>query len=190
MKPRLIVLNGPLGSGKSTLAERYANDHPATLILDIDNVWSMISHWRDQKEITAPLSKKIALAMASVALIDGRNVIVPQILQTEELANSFQKLAAQCGAAYFEVLLEVPKDESIKRFTERSKSQGHPTGFREGGIIATSGREEKLAEMHDNMVKVANSRPHTIKVEPVLDDIEGTYTTLLSKIDGKLQPSN
>lgn len=182
-KPKLIVLNGPLGSGKSTLAERYANDHPATLNLDIDNVWSMISHWREQKEITGPLSKEIALSMAKVALGNGHDVVVPQILQAEDLANSFQDLAGECNANYYEILLDVPKDEAIKRFVERGKSQGHPTGFREGGIIATSGRETKLAEMHDNMTAVASRRAHVVRVEPILNDIEATYSKLTQALD-------
>lgn len=64
MKLKLILLNGPLGSDKSTLAECYADNHPVTLNLDIDNIWSTISHWREQKEVTGPLSKNIALTMA------------------------------------------------------------------------------------------------------------------------------
>lgn len=190
MKTKLILINGPLGSGKSTLAERYANDYPVTLNLDIDNIWLTISHWREQKEITGPLSKKIALAMAKVALNEGHNVVVPQILQTEELANSFQALANECSADYYEVLLDVPKDESIKRFIERSKSQGHPTGFREGGVIATSGREAKLAEMHDNMMAVANERSHVIRIEPVLNNIDATYEMLLDMLSSEEQGSN
>ena len=115
MKPKLIVLNGPLGIGKSTLAEKYADNHPLTLKLDIDNIWSTISHWREQKEISGPLSKRIALSMARIVLNDGHDVIVPQILQTEELANRFQELAIECNADYYEVLLSVSKDEAIRR---------------------------------------------------------------------------
>jgi 2-phosphoglycerate kinase len=35
---RLILLNGPPGIGKSTLAQRYVDDHPLALNLDIDSV--------------------------------------------------------------------------------------------------------------------------------------------------------
>lgn len=142
----------------------------------------MISRWREEKEVTGPLSKKIALSMAKAVLEDGHNVIVPQILQTEELADNLQELAANCQADYFEVLLDVHKDEAIKRFIERGKSQGHPTGFREGGIIATSGREAKLAEMYDNMVTVAENRSHVIRIEPILNDIDATYHVLIEAV--------
>jgi len=54
MQPKLLVLNGPLGIGKSTLAARYSHDHPLTLNLDIDTVWAMLSHWREEKAATLP----------------------------------------------------------------------------------------------------------------------------------------
>ena len=185
MRPRLIILNGPLGIGKSTLAKRYAQEHPLTLFLDIDEVWAMLSGWREEKEESAPLSKQMAIEMARINLNAGYDVVIPQILQTAELADNFMELAKTCSANYYEVLLLVTKEESIKRFIARSKSQGHPTGFREGGIIATTGREEKLAKMYDAMMEVASSRSHTIKIEPELGDIEGTYSELLHSIGRK-----
>lgn len=182
MKPKLIMLNGPLGIGKSTLATRYAEDHPVTLNLDIDNVWSMLGKWREEKEVSSPLAKKIALSMARVALENGHDVIVPQILQDTELADNFKRLAEEVGAEYFEILLHVEKEEAIKRFVERGKSQGHPTGFRAGGIIDTGGREKKLAEMYEHKMQVAEARPNTIFLTPRLHDIDNTYTDLLNHV--------
>ena len=183
MKSKLIILNGPLGIGNSTLAKRYGEDHPMTLVLDIDEVWSMLSNWREEKEVSAPLSKQMALEMARIALTAGHDVVVPQIIQTSELAESLEKLAKECDAQYYEILLIVDKEESIRRYIERGKRDGNPTGFRAGGIIDTSGREVKLAEMYDNMIEVASNRPSIIKLEPVLGDIEGTYQDLAKLIN-------
>ena len=182
MKSKLIILNGPLGIGKSTLAKRYGEDHPMTLVLDIDEVWSMLSNWREEKEVSAPLSKKMALEMARIALTAGHDVIVPQIIQTSELAESLEKLSKECGAHYYEILLIVDEEESIRRYIERGKRDGNPTGFRVGGIIDTSGREVKLAEMYDNMIEVSSERPNVTKIVPLLGDIQGTYTDLLKQI--------
>ncbi len=183
MKPKLIIINGSLGIGKSTLTKRYASEHPVTLNLDIDDIWAMLSHWREEKDITAPLSKDMAIEMARISLRNGHDVVVPQILQNSELADRFKQLAADCAADYFEVLLIVDKEAAIRRFIKRGQDQGHPTGFRKGGTIDTGGREKKLAEMYDNMIEVANSRPHVIRLEPVLGDIEKTYSELLEKIN-------
>ncbi len=128
------------------------------------------------------LSKRMAMEMARINLQAGNEVIIPQILQTTELADSFKQLAQDCAADYYEVLLDVSKNESIKRFIERSKSQGYPTGFREGAIIATSGREAKLVEMHDSMTVVTNNRPHIIRIQPILGDVDSTYSMLLQEL--------
>ncbi len=184
MKPKLIILNGPLGIGKSTLAKFYGEEHPLTLVLDVDNVWAMLSHWRQEKDISAPLSKKMAIAMARISLRAGHDVVIPQILQTAELADRFERLAKNCNADYYEVLLIVSNEEAIDRFIKRGQKQGNPTGFRSGGIIDSSGRERKLAEMYDNMIDVATERAHVIKIEPILDDVEATYSNLIKKIDG------
>jgi len=179
MKPNLIILNGPLGIGKSTLAKRYAEDHPLTLILDIDDVWAMLSHWRQEKEKSAPLSKQMAMAMARINLMAGNDVMIPLIVQTSELANDFERLAKECKASFYEILLNVDKGEALRRFIERGKSEGHPSGFRAGGIIDTNGRDKKLAEMYDNMMEIASTRSHIITVEPISGDVEKTYAKIV-----------
>ena len=183
MKPKLIILNGPLGVGKSTVAKRYADDHPVTLFLDIDDVWAMLSHWREEKEVSAPLSKQMALEMARINLTAGNDVIIPQIIQTSELIDKFEKLSNECGAKFYEILLSVDKDEAIQRFIMRGKADGNESGFRPGGIIDKGGREKKLAQMYESMNEVASSRPQVIKIEPILGDIEGTYKEMLKAID-------
>jgi len=183
MKPKLIVINGPLGIGKSTLAKRYADEHPLTLLLDIDELWAMLSHWREEKEVSSPLSKQMAMAMARINLNTGHDVVIPQILQTIELAESFEQLAKECSAEFYEILLFVDKEESIRRFISRGKAQGHPTGFREEGIIANSGREKKLAAMYDAMMSAAESRPLVIRIEPILNNIDETYKVLLKNLN-------
>ncbi len=143
----------------------------------------MISHWRDEKETSAPISKKMALEMARINLAAGNDVIIPQIIQTEELADSFKALSKECGADYIEVLLFVEKEEAIRRFIKRGQEDGNPTGFRPGGIIDTGGREIKLAEMYDNMIELSERKNDVIRIEPVLGDIDGTYSALLEKIN-------
>ncbi|HEV7454599.1 MAG TPA: AAA family ATPase [Candidatus Saccharimonadales bacterium] len=182
MKPKLVLLNGPLGIGKTTLAKRYAEEHPLSLFLDIDDVWAMISHWREKKEVSAPLSKQMALEMARINLTAGYDVVVPQIIQSNELADNFAKLASKCGANFYEILLSVEKDEAIRRFILRGKAGGHESGFRPGGIIDKGGREKKLAEMYDNMTDVANTKPEIIRIEPILGDIDSTYAEIIKSL--------
>ncbi len=113
MQSKLIILNGALGVGKSTLAQKYAEDHPLTLQLDIDELRRMISHFREEKDISGTLSKKIAGEMARTHLQAGYDVVISQIFIQEEHLNNFKNIAQECGIKYFEVLLSISKRDSI-----------------------------------------------------------------------------
>src|SRR5207245_11667036 len=52
---KLILLNGPPGIGKSPLANRFAGDHPLTLVLDIDSIRTSMGAWETHDD-----SKRLA----------------------------------------------------------------------------------------------------------------------------------
>lgn len=183
MKPKLIILNGPLGIGKSTLASRFAEEHSLALRLDIDNIRTYISHWREDAEQSATSSKQMALAMAKVHLSLGHSVVIPQIVRKAEFFERFEEVAHETDADFFEVLLLADKEEAIRRFKERSYARGYASGFRPGGLIDTGGRETKLASMYDEMIETANKRPNTITIEPEFGKIDETYAKILAIIN-------
>ena len=76
---RLILLNGAPGVGKSTLAQRYLDDHPLTLLLDIDAIRVSLGCWQDRDE-SKLLARHLALGLAQAHLRAGYDVIVPQYL--------------------------------------------------------------------------------------------------------------
>ena len=55
-------------------------DHPLTLVLDIDQVRGMLGRWLDQPTDAGVLARDLALAMARTQLDAGRDVVVPQYL--------------------------------------------------------------------------------------------------------------
>jgi hypothetical protein len=83
----LIVLNGSPASGKSTLAQRYVDDHPLTLNLDIDRIRGMIGCWRDDSQQGGLLARAIALSAAAVHLDGGHDVVVPQFVAQVRFAH-------------------------------------------------------------------------------------------------------
>ena len=182
MKPKLIILNGPPGIGKSTLAEKYANEHPLTLKLDVDKVRELISHWREYDKESGPDAKNMAAAMARIHLHSGRDVIVPQIYRGIAYLEELELVAKESDADLYEFVLFVSKEEAVKRFIDRGKAGGYSDGFRPGGIIARGGGVKKLEQMYDEMMAVTAKRSSTKKIVPILNDIEGTYTELLKYI--------
>lgn len=182
MKPKLIILNGALGVGKSTIAEKYAEAHPLTLKLDIDEVRRWMSHFREEKEISGPLAKKIAGEMARVHLQAGYDVVIAQtFIQTGHLED-LEGIAHECEADYYEVLLANSKEDSIRRFIERGKSQGYADGFSSGGLVTLGGKEKKLEQVYDDMMVTISKRPNTKVIESREGDIEGTYNKLLESL--------
>ena len=86
---------------------------------------------------------------------------------------------------FYEILLYLDKNEAVKRFIERGKSQGYADGFIPGNGITLDGREKALEIMYDEMMKAVSKRPNTIKIIPKLDDIDGTYAEIIKSTNTK-----
>ncbi len=182
MKPKLIILNGALASGKTSLAVKYAEGHPLTLKLDIDELRGRISHFREEKEISGTLSKKMAGEMARIHLQAGYDVIVSQIFTQRDPLENLETIANECGAHFYEILLSISKENSIKRFITRGKLEGYKDGFRPGGLVTLGGKEKKLEQMYHDMMTLVSQRSNVKILTSLEGDIEGTYQQLLECI--------
>jgi predicted kinase len=69
--PRLIHLNGPSRVGKSTLAHRYADEHPRTLVLDLDVLAGLIGGWRDNLAGALEVARGLGRELAARHLRDA-----------------------------------------------------------------------------------------------------------------------
>ena len=174
-KPKLIVLSGPLGSGKSTLAKKYADEHPLALVLDVDLIRLMLGQWRENDEVSAQLSKDMAEAMARINLQAGYDIIIPQIYRQRERLENLKQIAQELNADYYEILLDLDKAEAIDRFLSYKE-------IRKGGLIERGGGVTKLESMYDEMTQLASSRPETVRITPIRDDIDDTYKLLLDSL--------
>jgi len=183
MKPKLIIINGPLGSGKSTLAQMYADRHQITLKLDIDQVWELISGWREEPDKTTSLAKRMAIAMAEIHLNAGHDVVIPQFFYADSQYVELENLARKCNADFYEVFIDIPKHESIDRYIKRGQAGGNPDGFRPNSIVKKLGGISKLEEMHDQSKAVTDSRPMTIRIVPRFNALEETYTVFMESLN-------
>ena len=105
--PTLLHLNGPSGVGKSTLARSYAAAHPGTLMCDIDDLRSWVSGWEDDFIGTGEAVRTSALALVTAYLATGRDVVLPQLIATPAQAERFEAAAAEAGATYVAVMLDL-----------------------------------------------------------------------------------
>lgn len=182
--PRLVLINGAPGNGKSTLGGRYVREHPLALALDIDVVRSMLEGWLDQPTEAGLLARRLALAMARVQLLTGRDAVVPQFLGRLDFVLELEQLCVDVGAQLVEVALLSDAQDAARRFLRRSAvpvSEGH----RDASVLLERlGGEDALLQMYGQLLDVVAERPTTRTISTVDGDIEQAYRALVVHIDG------
>jgi predicted kinase len=180
--PRLILLNGPPASGKSTLAQRYADDHPPALCLDIDRIRAMIGGWRQDPGAAGPPARAIAVAAATTHLAAGHDVVVPQLLARAEFIAELRAAAAASGAAFLEIFL-LP-DEAAARAQYADRARGVPACARDGrpgspGVVSAGLTDAELAAVYARLRAGLADRPGAAIVRTVTGQVDQAYQGLL-----------
>lgn len=182
--PRLVLINGAPGSGKSTLARRYAEDHPLTLVLDIDVVRGMLGRWIDTPSDAGILARKLALQMAAVQIEEGHDVVVPQFLGRPDFILELDAFCAESGAEFIEIALVSDPDDAVRRFTRRSRNPEDATHHDAAALQQRHGGDSAVATMYQAMLDTIEQRPNTRLVETVDGELDATYRRLLDRING------
>jgi predicted kinase len=177
----LILINGAPGIGKSTLARRYAEDHPLTLVLDIDRVRGMLGRWLEMPTESGALARSIAIEMACVHLRDGYDVVVPQFLSRMEFVLSLQQLCERSHAEFVEVALLSSPEDAMRRFTRRTDASASAEHRDAAELLERSGGTGELRNMYNRLMEVIAARPATHTV--ICDgQVERAYLDLLAAI--------
>src|SRR3954468_21048503 len=115
--PRLIHLNGPSRVGKSTLARRYGEDHPGTLVLDLDVLAGLVGGWQDDLSTALDVARGHGREMAVRHLRSGYDVVLPQLVTVHDRDPdaSLETAAGTADARYVEVALLVDPHEHRRR---------------------------------------------------------------------------
>lgn len=177
----LILLNGPPGVGKSALARRYADDHPLTLLLEIDAIRVSLGAW-DEHDESKLLARMLATAMAEAHLRAGHDVIVPQYLGRTEFIESLARLARRLDAAFVEVLLLDAHAALVERFRARRADlavTGRPHPQDE---VTESAVPALVADALSRLAEVEAARAHT-RVVVATGGTEATYRALCDALD-------
>lgn len=181
--PRLIHLNGPPGIGKSTIAQRYVDERPGVLNLDIDQVRTLIGGWRERFAETGEIVRPVALSMAATHLRGGRDVVIPQFLGRLSEVERFEAVARDNGAVFCAVVLMDDKQRCIERFNRRGEGGENSWHRQVQQIVGVLGGQAFLADMYDQLIAVVEARPDATVVLSVAGAIQQTYEALTELID-------
>ena len=180
---RLIHLNGPPGIGKSTLARRYVADHPGVLDCDIDVLRTLIGGWESDFQGAGALIRPAALAMIEAYLVNGPDVVLPQMLiDPAELAR-FEACASGAGAQFVERMLMDTRAASVARFHRRGESEtGDQWHHQVRTIVAANGGDDELARCHAALEHLARQRPDAVVIPSAEGAVEETYHFLVASL--------
>ena len=180
--PRLILLNGPPGIGKSTLAQRWADDHPGTLNLDIDQLRGMIGGWRDRFGETGGIVRPLALAMVGAHIGGGRDVIMPQFLGRPSEIERFAATALAVGGEFREIVLMDSRENALDRFGDRGADDEQPWHRYIRDLVDGLGGRAHLAGMYDQFTAMLAARPQATVLPTTAGAIELAYQALTAAL--------
>ncbi len=159
--PRLVLVNGLPGSGKSSLARRHAEEHPLTLVLDVDIVRGLLGAWMKEPTRAGLLARDLALAMARTHLRGGRDVVVPQFLARLDFVEQLASLAAELDARFVEIALVVDPSLAARRLVQRALHPLRPEDSDAAALLARQGGPDSLRDLQAQLETVLTARPDT-----------------------------
>ena len=175
MGPRLVVINGPPAVGKSTMARKYADAHPMTLRIDVDEVRESISAWRDAPSEAGIRARALVVAMARDHLQAAHDVVVAQLYGWTDDLDVLEGVARETQSTFHEIVLMADLASTLERFTDRG-------GSRLDDALAGPDGLDSIARLHRRVADLLRERPSAVVVTPIWDDPEATYETVVAAL--------
>lgn len=183
---RLIHLNGLSRVGKSTLARRYGDEHPGTLVLDIDVLAGLIGGWREDFFSVLLTARGHGRALAERHLREGHDVVLPQQVTSHDRGLGFDEVAQAAGASYIEVALGVDDEAHLQRLREKRPVNEVEARIQE---FLDDPESDLVERTRKHFARYLADRPRAIRLDTTGLTEDETYALLLNTIDHVPGPS-
>jgi hypothetical protein len=158
------------------LARRYGADHELALLLEVDQIRTMLGRW-EEAETSRLAARHLAAAMAETHLRNGHDVVIPQLLGRLPFLETLDGIVQKTGSRLVEVILAASEATTIERFRTRrhdlaAAGQDHPQSEVDAREIT-----REIADALRRLDAVRLARPRTIVVAATRD-VDSTYRAL------------
>lgn len=179
--PRLIHLNGPSRVGKSTLARRYADDHPGTLVLDLDVLAGLVGGWRQDFSAALETARGHGRDLLLRHLRSGHDVVLPQLVTVHDRDPdpAFEAAAASVGAAYVQVALLADDDEHLRRLRGKRPASEVETLVQ---VALDDPASDLVGRIRRHLADYLAHRPDVIRIDTTELGEDATYGRLLDAL--------
>ena len=129
-------------------------------------------------------ARAMTLEMARVHLASGRDVVIPQYLGRPQFLQQAEQVAHDVGARFAEFVLMDGRDNSVRRFTERTAAAATPAHVEAGRMMQHFGGQPALEAMYDRLLLVLSHRPQAQVIESREGAVDETYAALRERLAG------
>ena len=181
--PRLVVLNGPPAAGKSTLARLYVADHPLALNLDIDRIRDLLGGWQRTPGEAGLAARAIALATARTHIEHGYDVVIPQLVGQVGFLQQIEEVAEAVGADFREIVLLDTRENTLRRFEERTRAAAEAAHVDAAQAIADD--PDAVGRYFDILEAVLPQRPRAVVIATKTGHIGRAYADLHAALEAR-----
>jgi predicted kinase len=174
--PRLIHLNGLSRVGKSSLARRYGDDHPGTLVLDIDVLVGLIGGWRKDFFGALGTARGHGRALAQRHLSHGGDVVLPQLVTSHDRDLGFDEAARAVDAHYLEVVLSADAETQRRRLQQKRPSTDVEAHVQ---ALLTDPEDDLVERTRQHLAEYLADRPHAVLLDTTDLTEDQAYALLL-----------
>lgn len=175
-KPKLVLLYGFASSGKTTLSKKYLSEHPLSISIEGDQIISMMGQWRENEDEAREIVFEDTQAIVRIHLAKSRDVLLPYLLTDHRHAETFEKIAEEMSAYFFEVKINTERSDAIERLLIRG------TWGEEGSPELTEADLLEINALYDAMEKAMSHRSNVQMISSDLGDIDGTYSKFIEAL--------
>lgn len=170
---KLILINGFNASGKTTIARKYIDAHSLAIAIEADELVNNIGDWTSHRDEVKQLAFTLVSAMVRAYLPTGHDVVLPYIVTQLTEVQTFESIANECNARFYEIVLYDEKDDAIIKLMKRGK-------YGEASSPAITEKDLPIIEKNfREMETVIKQRPNSAMIPLQNDTSDTTYRRVL-----------